>query len=114
MYTIKEILMAKKKLKMSPYIIRMTIDEQNSETFRVNQDVFSTVKNLIKPYQSFKNKPKKVRCIETGEIFKHAKEANDMLIQKGISYSHDAYNRIKEVCNKKKESAYGFHWEFVE
>lgn len=28
MYTIKEITMAKKKLKMSPYIIRMTIDEQ--------------------------------------------------------------------------------------
>ena len=110
----KEYIMTNEKITKTPYIIRLTINEKNSETYRVSKDLFITIKNIIKPYQSFKNKPKKVKCIETGEIFENAKDANDMLIQKGISYSYDAYNRIKEVCNKKRKTAYGLHWEFID
>ncbi len=106
--------MTNKKITKTPYIIRLVIDEKSSETYRVSKDLFIMVKNIIKPYQSFKNKSKKVKCIETGEIFKNAKDANDMLIEKGLSSSYDAYNRIKEVCNNKRKSAYGLHWEFVD
>lgn len=95
--------MTNQKITKTPYIIRLLVNEKNSGTYRVSKDLFITIKNLIKPYQSFKNKPKKVKCVETGEIFKNAKAANDMLIKKGISSSYDAYNRIKEVCNKRKE-----------
>lgn len=106
--------MTNKKISKTPYIIRLTINEKNSETYRVSKDLFIKIKYIIKPYQSFKNKPKKVKCIETGEIFNNAKDANDMLIKRGVSSSYDAYNRIKEVCNKRKEAAYGLHWEFVD
>lgn len=106
--------MTNEKITKTPYIIRLTINGKNSETYRVSKDLFITIKNIIKPYQSFKNKPKKVKCIETGEIFENAKDANDMLIQKGLSYSYDAYNRIKEVCNKKRKTAYGLHLEFID
>lgn len=106
--------MTNKKISKTPYIIRLTINEKNSETYRVSKDLFITIKNIIKPYQSFKNKPKKVKCIETGEIFENAKDANDMLIKKGVSSSYDAYNKIKEVCNKRKEAVYGLHWVFVD
>ena len=92
--------MTNEKITKTPYIIRLTINPKNSETYRVSKDLFITIKNIIKPYQSFKNKPKKVKCIETGEIFENAKDANDMLIQKGISYSYDAYNRIKKYAIK--------------
>lgn len=111
---IKEYIMTNQKITKTPYIIRLIVNEKNSGTYRVSKDLFIKIKNLIKPYQSFKNKSKKVKCVETGEIFKNAKAANDMLIKKGISSSYDAYNRIKEVCNKRKEAAYGLHWEFVD
>lgn len=74
--------MTNQKITKTPYIIRLIVNEKNSGTYRVSKDLFITIKNLIKPYQSFKNKPKKVKCVETGEIFKNAKAANDMLIKK--------------------------------
>ena len=45
---------------------------------------------------------KKVRCIETGEIFNSIAEAN-----KRFHSSH-----IGDACNKKCELAGGYHWEF--
>lgn len=53
--------------------------------------------------------PKKVRCIETGEIFRHSKDATIWLISKGKSKSYDGYIRIKDVCHGRKEQAFGYH-----
>lgn len=62
-----------------------------------------TVTKELKPCQSFRQEPKKIRCVETGEIFKNAKEVNELLIQQGKSTSYSAFSRIKDVCNKKKK-----------
>lgn len=47
---------------------------------------------------------KKVKCIETGEIFNSVSDAN-----KRFHTTH-----IGDVCNNKREFAGGFHWEFCE
>ena len=58
-----------------------------------------------------KGKKRKVRCIETGEIYDSAKQAAEKLGFK--NYSH-----ISEVClksnNSARKKAYGYTWEFVD
>lgn len=106
--------MTYKPYKSSPYIIRLIENDKMLGTYRVSKEMFLSVQNEIKPYQTFKEKTKKVKCIETGEIFDSAKQANEILIKKGLSCSYTAYNIIKDVCHKKRKAAYGYHWEFVE
>ncbi len=57
--------------------------------------------------------PKKVRCIETGQIFRCAMDANEWLVKSGKCNSYRGFNAIKQVCNGRKETSYGYHWEFV-
>ena len=49
---------------------------------------------------------KKVRCIETNEIFNSASEAKRIKQIKG--------NHITECCNGNRKTCGGFHWEFIE
>ncbi len=102
-----------KSPKISPYIIRLVKDETVIGTYRVSKEMFLSVQKEAAPYQTFREKTKKVKCIETGEIFNSAKQANEMLVEKGLAGSYTAYSRIKDVCHNRKETAYGFHWEFV-
>ena len=51
-------------------------------------------------------KGKKVRCIETNEIFKSTKYAGEKF---NINYSD-----ISACCNGRQKSAKGYHWEYVE
>lgn len=52
------------------------------------------------------SKNKKVRCLETGEIFISAKEAN-------LRMHNKPYGTIYRVCENGYGYAYGFHWEYV-
>ena len=49
---------------------------------------------------------KKVKCIETGQIFNSGKEAAEVM---GLDASH-----ISKVCRGKAKSHKGYHFEFVE
>ncbi len=100
--------------KNSPYIIRLMRNDAVLGTYRVNQEIFLSVQKDLSPYKSCKEKAKKVKCVETGEIFNSAKQANEMLVKKGLSYSYTAYIRIKNACKNREETAYGFHWQFVD
>lgn len=110
----KENIMPKVKLKKTPYVIRLMHEDTTAGTYRVSKEIFLSVTKELKPYQSFSQEPKKIRCVETEEIFKNAKEVIELLIQQGKSTSYSAFSRIKDVCNKKREKAYGYHWEFIE
>lgn len=105
--------MSKQTPKSTSYIVRLLENDRVIGTYRVSKEIFLSIQNEIKPYQTFREKTKKVKCIETGEIFNSAKQANEMLVEKGLAGSYTAYSRIKDVCHNRKETAYGFHWEFV-
>ena len=105
--------MSKQTPKSTSYIVRLLENDTVIGTYRVSKEIFLSIQNEVKPYQTFREKTKKVKCIETGEIFNSAKQANEMLVEKGLAGSYTAYSRIKDVCHNRKDTAYGFHWEFV-
>ncbi len=96
-----------------PYIVKLIEKDDNITTYRVSEELFMAIKKEVEPYRSYKSAAKKVKCVETGRIFENAGQANDFLISNGISESYNGFLRIKKACNKKIESAYGYHWEFV-
>ena len=59
------------------------------------------------PYniQERRTNSKKVRCVETGEIFRNAREADKKL--------HISYKSISSCCNWHTKCTHGFHFEFV-
>lgn len=99
--------------KLSPFNIILK-DNNKSESYRVNEKLFNEIRNKLTPYRSYAPLSKSVRCIETGEIFKNAYMATVWLVQNGITNNYSAYGLIKAACKKQKNSAYRYHWEFVE
>ena len=55
--------MTYKPYNSSPYIIRLIENDKMLGTYRVSKEMFLSVQNEIKPYQTFKEKTKKVKCI---------------------------------------------------
>lgn len=81
-------------------------------TYKVSEKMFNKIKSEIEQYQSFAAICKKVRCIETGVIFKNAEEAARWVaIIKKRNYCH--LDLIKQCCRGKQKTSYGYHWEFV-
>lgn len=52
------------------------------------------------------NKTRKVRCIETGELYDDLRQADE---KTGVHYL-----AIGKVCRGEQKHAGGFHWEYVE
>lgn len=71
---------------------------------------FKIMKKETKETKENKNNgtgvPKRVRCIETGQIFESGAEAARQL---GVDPSH-----LSKVCRGKQKSTHGYHFEFVE
>lgn len=99
--------------KLSPYIIAMKVDLK-TEYYRVSEKMFQQIKNKLAPYRSIAPRPKKVKCIETGEIFESANNAKCWLIRTGITDNPSADGGIKKVCKGNQTSSYGYHWQFIE
>lgn len=53
------------------------------------------------------SKNKKVKCLETGEIFNSVKEAN-------LKHHNKPYGTIYRACNNIGASAYGYHWVYLD
>lgn len=96
-----------------PYIVRLEVKNEPQKTYRVDEELFSEIKEKVAPYLSMQAMSKLVRCVETGKIYKNARAANDWLMNEGLTNSYQAHFRIKRVCHGKQNIAYGYHWEFV-
>lgn len=75
-------------------------------TYKYNAQYSSS--NISKNHANFKGcknpKAKKVKCIETGEIFGCVKEAEQWCGKKGIG----------DCCKGKQKTAGGYHWQYVD
>lgn len=52
----------------------------------------------------------KILCVETGQTFLNSKEAAT-LMKLPAKYAH---RNVYNCCNGKQQSAYGYHWKFIE
>ena len=64
--------------------------------------------NMDAVLHGLRSKVKRVRCMETGEVFASAREAARIMF--GIAKRGD---RILAVCKGERGKAYGYHWEAV-
>ena len=68
-----------------------------------------TKKKLSEVNKGSKNpRAKKVRCIETGQVFDYIREANEFLGKNRLS------SGISKCCKGKLKTYGGYHWEYVE
>lgn len=80
--------------------------------YRVDEKRFNKVKESVEKYRSIGRICKKVRCIETGQLFENAGVAAKWAaFAKERSYCQQ--DLIKQCCRGKYKTAYGYHWEWV-
>ncbi len=80
--------------------------------YRVDIKRFNKIKESVEKYRSIGHICKKVRCIETGQIFENAREAARWVaFAREMSYCD--FGLIKQCCRGKQKTSYGYHWEFV-
>lgn len=92
----------------------ITLKQENvlMGNYKVDEKMFSKIKEKIEPFRSYGIPPKKVKCIETGQIFESTRDASHWLeFIREINYCN--MDLIKRAC-RKKGTCFGYHWEFVE
>lgn len=102
----------KAKTFKSKYRIVLMQEDIKMGTYKVPEKIYEKIKSEIEQYRSIGFPRKKVRCIETGQIFETAKEAARWAaFARERSYCH--WDLIKQCCRGKQKTAYGYHWEWV-
>ena len=97
-----------------PHKFSITLKENNTNscTYKVDRKIYDTLKKYLEPFRSYQAQAKKIKCIETGKIFKSAREACHWVeFVREIEYCD--MNLIKQACRGKQKTSYGYHWEFV-
>ena len=99
--------------KQRKFSVTLKENDSNSCTYRISRHLFDTLKNYLEPYRSFQAQARKIRCIETGEIFNSAREACHW-VEFVRETDYCDMNLIKQACKGKQKTSYGYHWEFVD
>lgn len=104
--------MSHKIEKVSPYNIILKLNGK-SESYRVSKELFLQIREDLKPFRSITNQCRLIQCLETGELFNDSYKAMRWLIRNKIANNYSACIEIRNACNGKIESAYGYHWKYV-
>ena len=100
-----------KKLKIK-YTAILKQEDIKMGTYKLNQKQTNTLIKKIEKYRSLPEPKKKIRCIETGQIFESARDAAEWVeFVREIDYCRADY--IKLVCKGKHKTCFGYHWEFA-
>ena len=99
---------------MTKFVVTLKEDNKTTGTYRLDEKLFKSLAKNLEPMRSISQPAKAVKCIETGEIFNSSREAVKWINQQGKVSHYSAGSRISRVCRGKDDSAFGYHWEFVE
>lgn len=102
------------KFIMDAYSIKATdiAREIKMGTYKIPEKMYEKIKYEIEQYHSLGYPSKKVRCIETGQIFENAGiAAKWVAFAREESYCN--LDLIKQCCRGKQKTSYGYHWEWV-
>jgi len=81
-------------------------------TYKLNKKQTNSLIKKIEKFRSLPEPKKKIRCIETGQVFDCARDAAEWVeFVREIDYCKMDY--IKLVCKGKHKTCFGYHWEFV-
>lgn len=82
--------------------------------YKVDVKKFNRIVEKIEKYKSDGYPSKTVRCVETGQIFKNARQASRWVSEiRENFYNCCNPDLIKQCCRGKQKTSYGYHWEFV-
>ena len=94
------------------YLVILKQEEIKMGSYKISPQRFHKLINKIEQFRSFPEPSKNVRCLETGEIFKNAREASKWAaFVRECDYCDS--DLIKQCCRGKQKTSYGYHWEFV-
>ena len=97
---------------MSRYTATLKEDSKTVGTYQLKQEMFLTLQKNLEPFRSIQPQSKQVKCKETGIVFKNAMGAICWLAEQGKTTNYGGSTLIKQVCNGKRKTAYGYHWEW--
>ncbi|WP_276882774.1 hypothetical protein [Campylobacter cuniculorum] len=98
--------------KKHKFSIILRDNDSNSCIYRVNRKIYDTLKKYLEPFRSYQAQPRKIKCVETEEIFNSAKET--CLLVRGKTKNELLQYGFNKTSLPGKETSYGYHWEFVE
>ncbi len=87
-------------------------DFSTQKTYRVNERLFYMLEKNLEKYRSKSQQPKKIRCVETGQIFESVRKAGEWL-EFVLEINYCDFRLLKQACYRKNGKSYGYHWEFV-
>lgn len=87
-------------------------DSSTIKTYRINNRLFYMLEKSLENFRSISPKPRKIRCVETGEVFESARKASKW-VEFALEISYCDFNLIKAACKRQNGKSYGYHWEFV-
>lgn len=92
----------------------ITLKQENilMGNYKVSEKQFNKVIERVEPYRSVGYICKKVKCIETGQVFENARKAAEWTSFVKENFYCDS-DLIKQCCRGKQKTSYGYHWEFV-
>ena len=62
------------------FSVMLKENDTNSCSYKIDRKLYDTLKKYLEPFRSFQSQPKKIKCIETGQIFRCANDANLILL----------------------------------
>ena len=98
---------------MEKYLVILEKNGLSEGRYKVDKELFGQIKARIRPFRNQPVQPKAVRCVETGQMFRCASDAQTWVFEQGLSNSLTCYAAIKKVCKGLKDTMYGYHWEYV-
>ena len=87
-------------------------DYEPIKTYRVNDRLFYMLEKNLEKYRSVSPKARKIKCVETEQIFDSARKASEWVAFVKENY-YCSSDQIKQCCRGKQKTSYGYHWEFV-
>ncbi len=97
---------------MEKYLVILLKNGLSEGRYKINKELFGQIKAKIRPFRSQPMKAKAIRCIETGQIFKCAREAQAWVYHQELTTTMN-FEAIKKACKGHRNTMYGYHWEYV-
>lgn len=82
------------------------------KTYRINERLFYMLETSLEKFRSTSPQARKIRCVETGQIFESARKASNW-VEFVLETNYCDFNLIKAACKRQNGKSYGYHWEFV-